>query len=134
MLADCTVTVKVKNQILHTHTWNKVWHNHISCAPVSHYYNYVIDWIRVKMAEEGDVKNTGKLMTPFQPVSLGMNTIWMRYANEGDWQMLQWRDDDLDQITLVMSLSLAIIPSRNITHGAVQKKVGKRQKRAGVQL
>lgn len=47
------------------------------------------------MAEESK-KNTGKLMTPLQPVSLGMNMILDEDANEGDWQMLQWRDDDLE--------------------------------------
>lgn len=30
--------------------------NHISCAPMSYYFNYWFDWIRVKMAEEGNVK------------------------------------------------------------------------------
>ena len=42
--------------------------------------------------------------------------------------MLQWRDDDLESITLVMSLSSAIVPSRHITRRVMLKKAGKREK------
>lgn len=42
----------------------------------------------------------------------------MRDTNEGDWQLIQWSDDDdAEKIRLVALLLSAIIWSRNIVQG-----------------
>lgn len=38
----------------------------------------------------------------------------MRDTNEGDWQLIQWSDDDAEKMILVALLSSAIIWSWNI--------------------